>query len=1493
MNSPIDTAVIFVFSAFLIGIGLLFMRTGRNLKTFFAGGEAVPWFVGGLSLFMSFFSAGTFVAWGSIAYKHGWVAITIQWTMCIGAIVTGLFLAPRWKKTRTLTAAEYIKQRLGPTVQKTYVYIFIFVSLFIKGTVLYPVAKLVSSSLGFPLVESTIVLGIFMIAYTALGGLWAVMVTDILQFVVLTAAVLILLPLAFAQAGGAEAVLQKLPPDFFDLISGEYTLGFVVAFLFYHVCYIGGNWTFVQRYTSVDSPASARKVAYLFAGLYLISPIIWMIPPMIYRSINPDLQGLDTENAYLMMCKLALPPGLLGLMLTGMYFSTSASANTTLNVVSAVFTNDIYKGWLYPNAPDKQLIRVARLSSWGFGVGMIIVALLVPYVGGIVNVILSVAAITGGPLLMPPLWALFSRRLTGTATLWITGVSLTTNLFFKILAPILLDFKLSRASENILGVGLPLLLLAGFEWWASSRRSRITNPLVTGGGIANPDEHTQAMVDLQSNTQLTSDLQSEIQATAQQNRFGLRVIAWSLAFTGLILLTLSLITTKGALPTFIISVLVLLSAMIPYRKSKPVIAALSLFILHFTLGISANAQSLNGTWSFRTDPNDRGETEGWFKADFSTQNWDAMPVPSNWDLRNEYAHYVGKAWYRRTFENSPEWKNKVVRLVFESVYNDAKVWLNGQPLGQNHLGFLPFEFEITNYLNPNGPNTLVVCADNTFRRGAIWNWGGIRRPVKIEATESLRFVRNHITAIPDLKNGTATVSIRTFYQNHGNQPAEASGSWQIMAQGKLIGQPLPYKFTVPANSTHSAVIQTVLKKEEVHLWHFDDPFLYEISLIPRGGTVVIPPLAVRELGIFGIRKIEIDNTTYEFKLNGEPVRLMGYNLVPDDRTNGSTFPTWRIKEDIDLIKQAGANLCRVSHMPLPEEVLDYLDERGIMTIEEVSLWGYDRFADSTATMPKEWLKRLIDKAYNHPSVIGWSVGNEIGVYPAALKYVQGAIQDAHRQDSTRLAVTVSHTAHLPNDILQFSDWGTINKYGKNLRPVTRLQHKNYPNKTLFYTEFGIGQMSENLDTDLDAKALVDSIRFLPYLVGASLWTFNDYRSAYFGTKEFSENRPWGVVDVYRQKKRAFASIQKEYLPVKSLVVSRINENSGQIVVMPRTKLDLPAFTLRNYRVVWQWLDASGKPLQVGFHQLPSLAPNAPAVTLPLPWQNSPQTAALKVTFLSPLHYALYDTTLFFQKPSPPIMASTLTFRTYFNGIQPKVGAIRVLFDKSLLATAYKLKYTQNGLTKETPLTINNYLEIGGLEVGQTYQIALVAVNTAGESASESQTVTIENQLAPPIVQYDEAHEGGFSVGYACEDNDYLYRVQISTKSGDYTDVRTVQTTNPGIMRITDLQNGQRYFYRLQKLKDNYAPSVWSTERSITPDGGQPLPKTTLKATVQQGSEALLVYEPIKKATGYTFEYRKVSKKTEPWQTISVHSSCTEYLIVSGLDPKTKYEFRVK
>ena len=552
----IDTVVIVVASVFIMLVGFTFSRTGRNLKAFFAGGEAVPWPIGGLSLFMSFFSAGTFVAWGSIAYEFGWVAVTIQWTMCLGALITGFYLAPKWKATGNLTAAEFIRERLGDKVQKSFVYIFMLVSIFIKGSVLYSVSRLVSVSLEYPLVPVTIILGILMISYTAVGGLWAVMVTDILQFVILTAGVLLIIPLVFKEAGGIQNFISHVPEDFFEVVNGPYSWSFIIAFAIYHIFYIGGNWTFVQRYTSVNSQRSASRVAFLFAALYLISPILWMIPPMVYQTIHPGMTGLETENAYIMVCKQVLPAGLLGLMLTGMYFSTSASANTALNVVAAVFTNDIYKVAINPEATDKQLMRVARISSWLFGFGMILLALIVPFIGGIVEFTLSIGAVTGGPLLLPPIWALFSKRLTGKITIVITIFSLAVNVFLKMILPFLNGYKLNRGNEMLVGVLLPFVLLLVYEVYAAYK------------GIISA-EYLQfiALMEKRKMKKLELNVTEQLEIR-NQNIFGLRIISFSLGFISFLLFCLSLFTAEARGYVRILATLILIASLYPFLKSR-------------------------------------------------------------------------------------------------------------------------------------------------------------------------------------------------------------------------------------------------------------------------------------------------------------------------------------------------------------------------------------------------------------------------------------------------------------------------------------------------------------------------------------------------------------------------------------------------------------------------------------------------------------------------------------------------------------------------------------------------------------------------------------------------------------------------------------------------------------------------------------------------------------------------------------------------------------
>lgn len=915
------------------------------------------------------------------------------------------------------------------------------------------------------------------------------------------------------------------------------------------------------------------------------------------------------------------------------------------------------------------------------------------------------------------------------------------------------------------------------------------------------------------------------------------------------------------------------------------LSVIAFLVLALTASALAQPTSLNGNWAFRTDPNDIGEAEhgpqqGWFRTEATTANWDSLPVPGNWDLRNEYAHYVGKGWYRRQFMTPARNADQVARLLFEAVYHDCTVWLNGQKLGENHSGFLPFEFDVTKQLNPRGPNTLVVCADNSLTRGAIWNWGGIRRPVSLVVSEPVRIVRQHITPTVDLGKKSATVAVRIVLQNHGGQPAEASGTLQLAAPNGFT-RSLPFKVTVPASGTTSAVVQATLTPKETHLWHFDDPFLYTARTTLASSET--------KTNRFGLRKIEIDNKAYTLKLNGEVIRPMGFNLVPDDRTTGNTLPTWRIKEDIDLLKGLGCTMTRLSHLCLPDEVMDYLDERGMLVISEIPLWGFDRFADPASATSRDWLTRLITNQYNHPSVIMWSVGNEIGYFPKSLPYVEKAIPYARTLDSTRYVSAVSHTGRFSPDVVDFSDMGLVNGYSQNLSPNIRQIHEKHPAKTLFYTEYGITQLVENLDGNFNAHLLVDSIRNIPYLIGASLWTFNDYRSRFNGTKEGSGNRAWGIVDVYRRKKRAYESIRNEYSPLRALTINA-GSTSATVTLTPRGPLDLPAYPLHGYRLLWKRADATGKIGQGGLLALPDIRPGDAAKTYTVNWQ--PDNAfAMRVELLTPTGDVLADTTLFLQKPTPVQPTYTNGGRGYYNGTSGG-GVIRVHFKKNPTATAYKARYGETGLEQETPTTINDFVEIPKLTLGKTYQVALVAVNNAGETqSSEIRRINVDTaQFAPPVIQHVEPADGGFYLGYASPETDYTYRVQVTTQPGNYTNARTLQTTASGTLFVPNLTNGQPYSFRFQRVTDSWSDSDWSEERSVTPDGGQRPAAPVFQGVVRAGRDAVVCFEPVPKATGYVLEYQPAG--TTAWLRQPITAAQTGRFILTGLDAKKTYQYRL-
>ncbi|MDJ1493199.1 glycoside hydrolase family 2 TIM barrel-domain containing protein [Cytophagaceae bacterium DM2B3-1] len=916
---------------------------------------------------------------------------------------------------------------------------------------------------------------------------------------------------------------------------------------------------------------------------------------------------------------------------------------------------------------------------------------------------------------------------------------------------------------------------------------------------------------------------------------------------------------------------------------------------------TSNQESLplNGKWDFRIDPENIGEERGWHTSGFQATGWDAMEVPGNWDLYNQYATYSGKGWYRRSIEIPASWQGKTIRLAFEAVYHDAKVWLDGTLLGQSHSGFFPFEFDITKLIKSGQRSTLVVCADNTFRRGAIWNWGGIRRPVSLIATNPVHIEQIHILPVADLKSATASVTVKLRIKNNTDQPQSVKCDIVLKDKSGHIlkaSKNLSLSLTIPAQSSQEYSVQTSIPKSDTHLWHFDDPYLYTAQATlymantlsgkqPNKLTNTLPLLHMVS-DRFGIRKVEIDGLSV--KLNGEPVRLMGYNWVPDDRTTGNTLPAWRYRQDIDLMKKSGANMARLSHLPLPKEVLDYLDEKGMLVFSEIPLWGRDQLVDPDNPLPKEWLKNLVSQQFNHPSVIGWCVGNEIGFIganPKVLEYVESAIGYVKKQlDSSRLVVYVSNSADIQQrDPVQFSDMILLNKYG-DLGNNADKAHQKHPGKPLFYSEYGYNLTGETPDQGvINGTKMLNDMRGRDYLMGGALWTFNDYRSHWQAHQSWntapSGNRSWGVVNVYRQPKQAYEIFRRQYAPIRSLTASGTSK-SVTISIEPRTVLDLPAYTLKNYTLVWQATDSQDRYLDGGFTTLPTIAPGSKAFQQSITWKAaSTQIAKTTYTLLSPTGYAVYDTTVYLQKPTPPVIKQMITGE----------GGVRILFDKVASAQQYFLRYGKTDFSSVSDTTTHHFIDISKLEAGQSYQFQLVAINAAGESIpSATAKTTPESQLLPPIVWHAEAANNAFFIGYSYANYDYLYQIRYGTDPANEDTWKSLKVTTKGMCRIPNLQNGQTYYFRMKRTDQAYVESGWSEMHSIVLPGNTDPQAVEAKAVLRSGSKAVIAIHPVPQAAGYQVRYEQDSKT----QSVIIQGSSLDYLPIDGLKSAKNYSFQV-
>lgn len=541
------------------------------------------------------------------------------------------------------------------------------------------------------------------------------------------------------------------------------------------------------------------------------------------------------------------------------------------------------------------------------------------------------------------------------------------------------------------------------------------------------------------------------------------------------------------------------------------------------------ALSLNGTWQFLAS--NEVDVKEVFAEDFS--KWDTIQVPGNWDTRERYSEYVGKGYYQKTFTPPANWKNKQIRLKFDAVYETAKVWLNGTLLGEHVGGYLPFEFNITNKVDFKNENKIVVMADNTYKRGAWWAWGGISRDVSLLANDDVRIVYQHITSEPNFETNKVNFFIKYKVENNGENESVLKVNANIEGVHSDV-----LDILVEGHSTAISIIKFEKELSDVKLWHFNSPNLYELK-----SSISINNIeADSTIDKFGIRKFEVKGE--QFFLNNEAVRMNGVNRVHDHPDYGNTEPDHLIKQDmLDIKYNLGCNFSRLMHAPLSKNILKLCDSIGFLLVEEIPVWG-ENDPQSVPNNPqiKLWMKDMIERDFNHPSVVAWSVGNELRTTEPKwgeqhltkdqYSYVNEMIDYTASLDKTRLKTYVSNTSYQGGEIgkepYEKVDFLCVNSYGHAIKIIEKV-HQRFPGKPIFVSEIGRGQIGPAPEAVLkdDLVSFLRDLKAFPYVTGVSIWSYNDYRSNYKGTPE-SGFREWGIVDERRNKKEAYNQLKEVY-----------------------------------------------------------------------------------------------------------------------------------------------------------------------------------------------------------------------------------------------------------------------------------------------------------------------------------------------------------------------------
>jgi beta-galactosidase len=461
---------------------------------------------------------------------------------------------------------------------------------------------------------------------------------------------------------------------------------------------------------------------------------------------------------------------------------------------------------------------------------------------------------------------------------------------------------------------------------------------------------------------------------------------------------------------------------------------------------------------------------------FDDSAWRKLNLPHDWSIEGPYTESdptgggggslpTGIGWYRRAFTAPQAWQGKKVFVEFDGVYQNSDVWINGQLLDHRPFGYISFEYDLTPHLKFGQTNILSVRVDNSHQPNSRWYSGsGIYRHVWITVADPLHVSHwgTYITT-PKVSAASATVRVRTQVQNDSTGPRDVTLLTQILnAQGAVVASGETNQ-TLAAGASHES--DQILDVAQPALWSPGSPNLYSVRSVVKSGAQVADEFTTP----FGIREIVYD-VDKGFLLNGRPVKMQGLCIHHEAGAVGAAVPIGVWARRLQELKEMGCNAIRLSHNPPAPELLDLLDSMGFLVMDEAfDEWKSAKVRQGYADYFDEWSQRdltdMLHRDRNHPSVVLWSVGNEIGeqTRPNGADILRPLVETCHREDPTRPVtaacdnVFTDHGGATPEflNLLDIVGYNYVDRWGARRETMYDDDRHAFPQRKVIGTESSV------------------------------------------------------------------------------------------------------------------------------------------------------------------------------------------------------------------------------------------------------------------------------------------------------------------------------------------------------------------------------------------------------------------------------------------------------